>query len=258
MRDLGIPGLAFSRLYESVDSTMSVAREAVAEITSTAASIGLIAALQQTAGRGRQGRSWQSTGESFLGTFVIRTSLSRHELAGYSLAFGVMVSEAFSRIGAPLQLKWPNDLVLTDAEYGYRKFGGILIEVEETADSRVLLVGIGLNLGEPPADVPRAGGVRSSFGVDVKNRQVALSLSESLLREHAVFERAGVEAFVTGWNSRSLFRPGDPLSMDLGTEMVEGVFEGISHVGAATLRTPAGLREIYSGHVTAWNGIPLT
>lgn len=96
----------------------------------------------QTAGVGRQGRSWQSPGQSI--TFSIRVPLDTElgQLGGLSLAIGTAVIGCLQTIvRQQLTLKWPNDVLAGD-----RKLSGILIESPGNAGgTTVLIIGIGVN-----------------------------------------------------------------------------------------------------------------
>ncbi|HEX7025963.1 MAG TPA: biotin--[acetyl-CoA-carboxylase] ligase, partial [Gammaproteobacteria bacterium] len=99
---------------------------------------------QQTAGRGRRGRSWQSPyGTSLALSLMWRFEAGAAALAGLSLATGVVVAESLEQAGAAgLQLKWPNDLV-----WQGRKLGGILLEVAgDVTGPCYVVIGIGLNI----------------------------------------------------------------------------------------------------------------
>lgn len=101
-----------------------------------------ITAGEQTAGRGRQGRSWIApAGSALLMSVLVRPLQSHHALA--SLAAGVAVAETCEDL-SPLQarIKWPNDVWLEE-----RKVAGILVEVrpDSDPDKSWLVVGIGLN-----------------------------------------------------------------------------------------------------------------
>ena len=77
----------------------------------------------QTAGRGRLGRQWtDEQGQSLM--FSVGTRLLSKDASGLSLAVGIALAEA---LGAPVQLKWPNDL-LADQQ----KLGGVLCESFQT------------------------------------------------------------------------------------------------------------------------------
>jgi len=108
----------------------------------------LVTAAEQTAGRGRQGRTWVGPpGRALLLSLVLRDPTPLVPLAA-----GVAVAEIAS--GA---IKWPNDVLV-----GGRKVAGILVEGRPQEGWAVL--GIGLNVAVTPADLPaelreRAGGL---------------------------------------------------------------------------------------------------
>jgi BirA family biotin operon repressor/biotin-[acetyl-CoA-carboxylase] ligase len=104
----------------------------------------------QTAGRGRRGRAWQSpfaAGLCF--SFSWAFSTLPPGLGALSLATGVAVRRTLARFGlaAPVQLKWPNDLLVNS-----QKLGGILLELRaEAGGPAYVVLGIGLNVQVPAA-----------------------------------------------------------------------------------------------------------
>jgi BirA family biotin operon repressor/biotin-[acetyl-CoA-carboxylase] ligase len=130
---LGAPRLHLRR----VDSTNIRARELAA---AGAPDGTLVTAAEQTAGRGRQGRTWTAPpGRALLCSLVIREPPRLLPLAA-----GVAVAEV---AGDAARLKWPND-VLIDG----RKVAGIL--VEGRPQERWEVLGIGLNVAVRPEDFP--------------------------------------------------------------------------------------------------------
>src|SRR5688572_19193259 len=126
---IAIPGVEV-RVVERCTSTNELALKGSSPI--------LIAAEEQTAGRGRRGRRWHSARGAGI-TFSLGRRIRRptRELAVLSLVAGVAVARALHALGArSARLKWPNDLVLDGA-----KLGGILVE---TRNGRAV-IGIGLN-----------------------------------------------------------------------------------------------------------------
>ncbi|MBA2505772.1 MAG: biotin--[acetyl-CoA-carboxylase] ligase, partial [Thermoleophilaceae bacterium] len=134
--------------YRLTDSTNARARE----LAATGAPHGtLVTAAEQTAGRGRQGRSWVAEpGAALLMSVVVRDV----ELALLPLAAPVAVCEA---AGPETRIKWPNDVWLGEG----RKLAGILIEGRPQDGWAV--VGIGLNVGAPPEEVRH---IAASLGGD--------------------------------------------------------------------------------------------
>ncbi|WP_126147106.1 biotin--[acetyl-CoA-carboxylase] ligase [Synechococcus elongatus] len=109
----------------------------------------VLIAAQQRAGRGQQGRSWLSPlGGLYLS---LGLDLDLHLSESARLIFGAAWGVAQSlRSQVPVQLKWPNDLVLDN-----RKLGGILVETRSQGDRlREAVIGLGLNGSNP---VPETG-----------------------------------------------------------------------------------------------------
>jgi BirA family biotin operon repressor/biotin-[acetyl-CoA-carboxylase] ligase len=100
----------------------------------------LVTAAAQTAGRGRQGRTWVAPpGRTLLCSLVVR------ELDPLlSLRAGLAVADV---VGPEAALKWPNDVLL-----GGRKVAGVL--VEGRPQDGWAIVGIGLNVALDPAELP--------------------------------------------------------------------------------------------------------
>src|SRR5688572_5740233 len=106
----------------------------------------LIAAEEQTAGRGRRGRRWHSAPGAGV-TFSLGRRIRRpvRELAALSLVAGVAATRALRALGVrTAALKWPNDLVLDGA-----KLGGILVEARTAGGGRnpgsYAVIGLGIN-----------------------------------------------------------------------------------------------------------------
>jgi len=247
---LALPGFAFARLYDEVSSTMDVAREGVQAVAASPEGAGLAVARRQLAGRGRQGRSWSSTHGAFMGTFLFATRLAPGELAGYSLAIGVGIAGALENLGVPVDLKWPNDIVVV-RDGAINKLGGILIEVQESGGVRVVLVGIGLNLVQAPTTVPGALSLCSVSGATLAVEQVSAALGASLLRCHGRFvAEGGFGSFRAEWEARSCFVPGQTeLEVEVGDRTVRGLFAGIEESGALLMRRGTVLEALHSGHI---------
>ena len=110
-----------------------------------------LVAERQTAGRGRLGRTWESTPGASLTFSLAWPFAAGIDLSGLSLAVGVALAETLDpRPGAALRigLKWPNDLWLVGSAEPGRKLGGVLIETVARGAGRVAVIGIGINLRE--------------------------------------------------------------------------------------------------------------
>lgn len=129
--------------FATVDSTNLAARRG-AEAGDPDFSLYL--ADEQTAGRGRRGRTWRSAREEGLWfSLLLKPDLSPDRLASITLFAGLCLAAALrEQTGLDIQLKWPNDLVVLPQG---KKLGGILTEtlLEENRISAVI-IGIGINL----------------------------------------------------------------------------------------------------------------
>lgn len=251
-----VPGFDFALRYDEVSSTMDAARELASRVARQGSGAGLVCARRQTAGRGRQGRSWSVAGKSFMGTYLLRTDAPPQALSGYSLAVGCAVSAALEGLGAPVRLKWPNDVVVVQGDR-LRKLGGILVEVQETDGARVLLVGIGVNLEGFPAEVPEASSVLDSCGVQVAPESLEGPLSLAMLEMHHRFvSLGGLPSFEREWSQRSCFVTGlTEVCIDLGARTVSGIYQGVDGSGAMLLQATDGLQVVHSGHVVSLRGL---
>lgn len=109
----------------------------------------LLVTERQTAGRGRLGRRWWSATGAL--SFSLGLPLAPPRWDGLSLAVGVALAEA---LHPAVRLKWPNDLWLCASGLD-RKLGGVLIETQSLAlgTARHVVIGIGINIQTPPAEV---------------------------------------------------------------------------------------------------------
>lgn len=253
---LDIPGIGVARLYGEVTSTMDVARELASLSASDASWSGLVVAKRQHAGRGRQGRSWQSAGGALLATYIFCLDGGPARLSGYSLACGVALRRALWSLDTPIQLKWPNDLVVS-VEGRLKKLGGILIEVEPVKDFHCVLVGVGINVMSVPAELADT----ATSVTDIRDRtstvdEVLIPVSREFIAMHRRFvETGGFIAFVEEWSRASCFRQGQTtIGIDVGSGEVVGVYDGVEETGALVLRVEGQRLQFVSGHITSISG----
>ncbi len=250
---LGLPSLAaFSvEILPEIDSTNSeLMRRARAGRTEPT----LLVAQQQSAGRGRMGRSWASSeGDSL--TFSLGLNLAPASWEGLSLAIGVSVAQSLSPAsGEQIQLKWPNDLW-----WQGRKLAGILIETAASsapaANERFAVIGIGINVKPRAFDATLA--VQSACLQEISpasSPQTALErLFAPLLDCVLEFERAGFAAFSSGFAARDGLA-GRLVNLSDGSE---GLARGVDGTGALLVHTSAGIQRVASQEVSVRPTLPL-
>ncbi len=215
---------------------------------------------EQTAGRGRQGRQWQSRrGDSL--TCSLGLPLLRTEWSGLSLVVGISLAETLSEgladnlPGSPrICLKWPNDLWLCD-DAGERKLGGILVETASWDGLRYVVVGFGLNIR--PLELPAAPAAAPGFaaiapaslseiapGLDAP--ATLLRVVPPLVRALGAFAEAGFAPFLARFAARDALQ-GRAVQLSDGTE---GVARGVGENGALHVHTAFGMKEITSSEIS--------
>ena len=133
--------LAQLEVFAEIDSTNSYL---MLEPGPPAGKLRVAATTNQTAGRGRHGKTWESPPNSGLCISVAYTFGSRPEnFSALTLATGLASIAALEELGVgAVQLKWPNDLIANDG-----KLAGILTEVHQNSSGAMTVVtGIGINV----------------------------------------------------------------------------------------------------------------
>ena len=173
------------------DEALSLAAAGAAEFTSVLAD-------EQLAGRGRRGRSWASPpGAGMYLSIIVKDAGLGAQVALVTLAAGVAVAQAVMDVsGLPVELKWPNDVVIGRP---WRKLAGILCEASALGTTEgVMVVGIGVNL-QRAAYPPEVAGRATSLDAEC-DRPVALAdlvmASLNRVREYVHHLRDGRRATV--------------------------------------------------------------
>jgi BirA family biotin operon repressor/biotin-[acetyl-CoA-carboxylase] ligase len=209
----------------------------------------LLVAEHQTAGRGRAGRSWLSEpGNSLTFSLAWRFAEGLRGLAGLPLAIGVALAETLGKLGQPVQLKWPND-VLKDGD----KLAGILVETQVVPDGAAwTIVGIGLNLVMPDALEEKIG--RSAAAMPWLARmdrdELMAALLDGLADALTLFTQQGFGAFAARWNRLHAWQGRPVVLLDRGEIQHEGLAAGVDDTGRLLLDTAAGRVTIVAGDVS--------
>lgn len=128
----------------------------------------VVVADNQTAGRGRLGRTWHSPpGDNLYVSIVLRPQRPPAEIPPVTLLVGGALAQALAALGFAPRLKWPNDVELVEGQRR-RKVAGILTEMASTGDRALhVIVGVGLNVNGttfPPEIAERATSLRRARG----------------------------------------------------------------------------------------------
>ena len=220
----------------------------------------LLVAEQQSAGRGRLGRSWQSRrGDSL--TFSLGLPLAPADWSGLSLAVGISVAESLDppqagqvrHAGQPrIGLKWPNDLWLSTLE-GERKLGGILVETANWDGLRYVVIGVGINIRPvpladlaPASPAPVAPGGLQSLDAGLDAASALERIVPALVQALQAFGQFGFEPFQARFAARDVLA-GRVVQLTGGTQ---GTAHGVADNGALRVLTASGMVEVSSSEVS--------
>lgn len=201
----------------------------------------VVGADEQTAGRGRRGRSWQGEpGRALTFSVLLRPDVPPAGAGLLPLVVAVAVAEA---IGPDAGIVWPNDIVLEG-----RKVCGILCESSlDEAGVAWAVAGIGINVGAAPV----LGDSRWEAGaVTDRPRQELLETVLARLNDrYREWLDAGASSVVAAYTARDLLA-GSSLDVTIGDRTIAGSGGGIDDLGRLVLHTAAGLEAIGSGEIT--------
>jgi BirA family biotin operon repressor/biotin-[acetyl-CoA-carboxylase] ligase len=235
--------------YYKIGSTNSEAMRSAAE---DAPEGSVFLAEEQLAGRGRGAHTWHSVRSAGIYCSVIlRPVMPPSDALIFSLAAGLAVRAAVAEIAPqlPVDLKWPNDLLL-----GGKKFCGILTEMNaEATRVRHLVVGVGINVNQVkfPAELREiATSLRIETGTEWSRVELCAALLKSLDREYqSLVEDAGArDAILRRFEESSLSVRGRKVTIE-ESDGLAGVTEGLDERGFLRIRTAEGLRTVVSGTV---------
>jgi len=238
--------------FDSLPSTNDLAREMAQSGESEGAAI---IASQQTAGRGRQGRSWVSPPD--LGLYVsliLRPSIAPADSTVITLAAAVAVQQTLEQVyRIPADIKWPNDVLVRG-----RKICGILVESAIEANRLLYaIMGIGVNLGQRdfPDDLKETA---TSLLIESGQAVAPSEFLEQLLAHlDDWYRKATAEPalVIARWEELSSYARNCAVLVEAADGIIEGATRGLTPKGALRVELETGeMREIVSGEVKLRKG----
>jgi BirA family transcriptional regulator, biotin operon repressor / biotin---[acetyl-CoA-carboxylase] ligase len=224
--------------YFRTESTNNVA---MALAAGGAAHGTVVVAEEQTAGRGRLGRTWYSEKSSGIYTSVIlRPPLSPAAAPVLTLMAGVAAQQAVSSTtGLAVDIRWPNDLLVNG-----KKVCGILTEMSAELDRlHAVVLGIGLNVNhsQMPAGLRASA---SSLRLEAHRTFSRVPLLVALLREldryYYLLLRDGNTAITERWAAASTYAYGKRVRVVTASGERLAETAGIDSSGALRVREEDG------------------
>ncbi|HET6403899.1 MAG TPA: biotin--[acetyl-CoA-carboxylase] ligase [Candidatus Thermoplasmatota archaeon] len=194
-----------------------------------------VLAQRQTAGRGRAGRAFASPEGGLYLSLVVRPRAPPHHWSLLPLLSGAAAASALREMGFPVELKWPNDLMMCG-----RKLGGVLVE-SRLGQNGFAIVGIGANVHASPAGVAEATCL-AAHGVAPDARALAEAVRSAVVLRVARLDADGprgvlpeVRAFCGTLGRRVEWEKGEGVAVDVADD---GAL--VLEMDGATVRVVAG------------------
>lgn len=212
----------------------------------------VVVAEEQTAGRGRAGRAWHSErGTGIYVTILLRPKLAPVQAPLLTMMAGISARTAVAAItGLPVDLKWPNDLMIAG-----KKLGGILTEMHaEPTAVKFVIVGMGLNVNQEkfPAElVGAATSLRAETGRNYSRLEILLRLLREFESDYNRLLHEGVAGVVKRFAEVSSYAHGKKVRVETGTETFTGMTAGLTAEGLLLVERAAGdIFTVIAGDVT--------
>jgi BirA family transcriptional regulator, biotin operon repressor / biotin---[acetyl-CoA-carboxylase] ligase len=201
----------------------------------------IVLAEEQTAGRGRAGRSWNSErAAGIYATLLLRPRLAPVQAPLLTMMAGLSAHSAVQAVtGLTVDLKWPNDLLIRG-----KKAGGILTEMyAEPGQVRFVIVGIGLNVNQEKFAGELAS-IATSLRIETGKPQSRMEVLVRLLREfegdYNRFLREGVASVVARFEAVSSYAKGKRVRVTNGAESYAGTTAGLGPEGLLQVKRDDG------------------
>lgn len=239
------------RVYHffKTDSTNRIAMELAQSAEPEGA---VILAEEQTAGRGRAGRSWHSEKASGIYTSILlRPKISPVQAPLLTMMAGLSARSAIqAQTGLEVDLKWPNDLMLNG-----KKLGGILTEMyADTTMVRFVVVGIGLNVNQekfPGELASTAISLRSASGKSQSRMELLARLLREFESDYNRFLREGAKSVTDRFVQASSYAVGKKVRVTSGSESYTGITSGLAPEGMLKVQRDDGqVVTVIAGDVT--------
>ncbi|WP_372846968.1 biotin--[acetyl-CoA-carboxylase] ligase [Pontiella sp.] len=209
----------------------------------------IIAAREQTAGRGRSDRRWLSAPDTNLCCSIyIGTAAELRAVPSLTMAVALAVAELLNALDIAAAPKWPNDVLV-----GEKKICGILSERVEHRGNAGIVVGIGLNVNMTSEEAAAIDRPATSMLIEGGQAHEPASVLEALFPrlDHWIgaWQSGGFSALRKTWTQKA--GPiGKPLCVHDGSIKKSGTLAGFGDHGELLLQTECGLETIWSGDVS--------
>lgn len=211
-----------------------------------------VTATEQTAGRGRYGRSWLSPKEQGLAlSFGFYIDSNREDCGNIPQVFALSITEILKKYDITPSLKWPNDLLICK-----KKVGGILTTIHPSQIDKnlymVLSVGLNVRVSKEQLEAlkrPATSLFDETCGVE-SIETIKREIRTQFIYDLNLFIREGFGPFIKPYQAQQAFLKGEKIGFQHNGQLLEETFYGISDSGALTLQLADGtLKEFVTGEL---------
>ena len=235
----GLAAQVVGRVVECRQSVGSTMDEATALAAAGAVEGTVVCAEQQTSGRGRLGRRWDSpAGQGIYLSVILRPDWPPTEVAKLTLLAAVAVCESVRPCGIAACIKWPND-ILVDG----RKLAGILTELNAEVDRvNFVVIGLGLNVNAAAGQLPpQAVSLRMAAGQSFARGPVIRQVLTRLEHWYRLVQAEGFAPMLSRWKELSVTM-GQRVRISDARGAVEGLAVDLSEHGGLVILDDEGRR----------------
>lgn len=245
MTTTGLPSSFCCVRFDTIGSTSDEARR-LAEIGAEPGTI--VWALEQSSGRGRQGRTWSSPRGNLYCSVILRPDCSTARATELSFVAAVALADALAGLlpsDADIRLKWPNDVLV-----GGAKIAGLLLEsASRTGELDYLVLGIGVNIVSSPEQVRYPATSLAAQGAVTDAENLLAKIFIQFDRWYARWQAEGLAPVREAWLARA-FQLGETIELSCGTQTISGRFADLGAGGSLVLEQGGALTHITAGEWT--------
>lgn len=235
--------------YDLLESTNIKAKEIAENVEEGR----VIVAKEQSAGKGRLGRSWTSTKDKGLWmSIILKPSIPLRDIPKIGLLVSAVVHKSLEDMGIKTSIKWPNDIILEG-----KKICGILIEVDGNMDRlNHVIVGIGLNISQDMEDFPedirlKAGSIKMLTSKELNIDILLDKILHNFSNFYKLFIDKGDIDYVLEVNKCNSILIGKEVYLIKSEgERRKGLALDINNQGELIVKFPEGIEKVYGGEVS--------
>jgi BirA family transcriptional regulator, biotin operon repressor / biotin---[acetyl-CoA-carboxylase] ligase len=235
--------------FDSLDSTNTKAKQLAEEGAPHGT---LLIANQQTGGKGRRGRTWESPANTGIWmTLILKPHMNPTHASMLTLVMALAITKACNEItNATCAIKWPNDIVLNR-----KKICGILTEMSAEMDYiNHIVIGIGINANTdefPEELIEKATSIKKENGEKIKRAQLINKVLLYFEEEYRLFmKNENLSLQMDNYNNLLVNRGKEVVVIEPSNQY-SGIAHGINQNGELLVEKPDGqVVQVYAGEVS--------